>query len=69
MKYRIKTYIDHNGETFYVPQKKEVWYYLGWYESFLHYRTEKQALDHIEKWKDDYEKQHFKPKYTYKEVK
>jgi len=69
MKCRIKTYTDHRGETYYVPQKKDLFFQLFWYESIFHYRTEQEALDHIEMWKDDYEKQNFKLKYTYKKVK
>ena len=69
MKCRIKIYVDHRGETFYVPGKKEAWYHLFWHECIFHYRTEQEALDHIKLWKDDYEKEKFKLKYSYKEVK
>jgi len=69
MRYRIKTYTDHRGETFYVPGKKEAWYHLNWFECMFHCRTEEEALDHIEIWKDEYEKKIFNPKYSYKEIK
>ena len=69
-KYRIKSYVDYYGDTYYVAEFKPKWW-SQWQEDSFHYETEKEALDHIQEWKILEAKHQAKKnrKYTYKEIK
>jgi hypothetical protein len=68
-KYRIKSYVDYKGTTYYVAEYKPNWWSL-WREDMYHYLTEKEALEQIEKWKIEDAKDQARKnrKYTYKEI-
>jgi hypothetical protein len=66
-KYRIKSYIGYDGNTYYIAEYKPNWWSL-WREDIYHYTTEEEALAEIKKWKEHEAKELARKnrKYTYK---
>lgn len=67
MKYRIRIYEDINGITWFNPQRKN-WYSFEWKFCSYHYRTEQEAISHIDEWKAGAIKDKFTRKYRYKKI-